>query len=109
LRGTGFAEGFGGRDDRAGSGDFIIEDDDVLAFDLADDETMLDLFVIDATLVDDGHRNVQPLGELAGALAAAGIGGHRDRIGEIDGFADMGGQDGNGRQMIDRIEKNPWT
>ena len=64
----------GGVAERAGGVDHVVDDDAVLALDVADDVHDLAHVGALAALVDDGERGVEALGVGARALDAAGVG-----------------------------------
>ena len=60
-------------DDRAAVGDLVVEDDDVLAVDVADDRVDHDAVVAQALLAAGGHRQPEHAREVGRCLRVAEI------------------------------------
>lgn len=100
--GTSFDEG---RDlvEDAAAGDHVIDEDGGFAFDIADDGGGFGFGEADATFVDNGEREAELVGVLAGEASAADIG--RDDDGFVTGEAglvllEVVGEDGEGGERI---------
>ena len=74
----------GGGHDRAAGVDLVVDDEDVAAFDVADQVLGGDaLFVADALLVDDRQRRAEQARDVARALGAADVGREHGDVGEV--------------------------
>jgi len=79
--------------------DDVVEDDDVLVGDLADDVQDLGHVRSGPSLVDDGQLGVQPLGEHPGPADAPGVRGNDGQVLELQRL-DVVGQDGRGHEVV---------
>src|SRR6185437_11799828 len=91
--------GLGGLDQGAGGVNDVVEDDGGAPLDIADDVHDFADVHGDAALVHDGERGIELLGEEAGALDAAGVGGDDGQIGELHA-AEAVHQHGRGEEVI---------
>ena len=94
--------------DQGAAGDReVVDDQDVLALDLADDvEDLGRLVVVRPHLVADDDRVPHHLGEPVRLLAEADVGGGDDQVGDLL-LAEVIGQDRHGVEVVDRDLEEP--
>jgi hypothetical protein len=93
--------------DAAAGGDLVVIDDRLLAPHVADQRRALRLLgVVQAALVDHRHGQPQPLGEVPGDLAGAGIGGHHDVVGQAL-LLEVPLQDRRRQQLVGGLAEEP--
>ena len=92
--------------ERTGGVDHVVVDDAGLALDVADDAHDLGGVVARATLVGDGERAAEHIGELLGGLGATHVGrDHHEVVGvEVLGVVILA-KEGEGREVVDRDVK----
>ena len=90
------------RAERARGVDHVVDDHGRAVVDLADDLHLADDVGPDAPLVDDGEVGIEPLGERAGALHAAGIGRDDRDLAAAEALAQILEQHRRGVDVVDR-------
>ena len=72
------------REDGPAGGDLVVDEQAVACRDVADDVRRPRLLVVaGAPLVDEGDRQIEPLGEAARVLGLADVGGDDHRVRQI--------------------------
>ncbi len=94
-------EGLDTEDQRPCGVHHVVEDDDVLVPDLADDVQDLGHVGRGAPLVDDGQLGPHPLGEKPGPADTARVGRNDGQVLEIEAFEEVR-QHGRGHQVVHR-------
>ena len=80
LRGALIDEGLGALDDGAGGIDHVVDEEALLALDVADDVHDFHDVRLGAALVDDRHRAVEALGDLARTVDRTDVGRDDDEV-----------------------------
>src|SRR5690349_4357861 len=90
----------GSLEQRAGGVDLVVYDQGVAASDIANQAEALGAAVVaEATLLDDGERGIELLGEVARFLGKAGVGGDDGDIAQMS-LADVADEDVGGGQLV---------
>ena len=102
VAGAGLDQGFGGVHERAARIDDVVDEDAVVAGNVADDVHDFRHARLGAALVDDGEVDAKALGNVAGADHAADVGRDHHGVGDVVFLADVASDDWGRAQIVGR-------